>query len=384
MDNNNQFDEFKLDNGFVIEEDKKYDPKKSTHKKGKSKSIIKTTVWIVSIIIVSVAIAFGAIYAGADYLGIGFGRGNNLCTIEIKEGSSTEEIAKELQKTGAVKIPLLFRAYSKLKHYDGKFKYGVYSFNSESGYESLATMLMTEGAKAKSVSVTIPEGSNVDDIAKLLQEKGVCEKSDFYDDVQDGDFSYDFVNSIPESTVYYRLEGYLYPETYDFYCFDSKECAFLAVDKMLSTLNEKLKKANIDTKGMKIGEKDYTLHEILTMSSIVEMEAGGEKDEMANVAAVFYNRLKSADFDTLGSSPTRKYPYGNGKYDTYQCKGLPVGPLCSAGISSIKASCNPTENFDYYYFVTDASMKFYYNKTLYQHNNTIAKLKAEKNWIYEE
>ena len=134
----------------------------------------------------------------------------------------------------------------------------------------------------------------------------------------------------------------------------------------------------------KISESGYTLHEIMTMASIVELEAGGSPDEMANVAAVFYNRLESDDFTTLGSSPTRKYPYGGGKYNTYESPGLPPGPLCSPSLKSIEASIEPTEDFDYYYFVTDASMKFYYNKTLAEHNSTIARLQAANNWIYEE
>lgn len=379
--NNFNIDDFKLDNGFSIEEILEEPPK--SPKKKRSKNGLKTAIWIISIFVVSIGIAFGAIYAGADYLGIGFGRGGN-CTVEIEAGSPTVTIAQKLKETGAVKIPLLFRLYSKLKHYDANYKYGVYSFNSEIGYESIANMLMTEGAKAESVSVTIVEGSNVDEIAKLLDEKGVCKKSDFIDAVQDGKFDYDFVKEIPVNSVYYRLEGYLFPDTYDFYSFDSKECAFLAVDKMLKTLDEKLKKEQIDINNITVNSKNYTFHQILSMASIVEMEAGGDKSEMANVASVFFNRLESPDFATLGSSPTRKYPYGNGSYNTYECNGLPVGPLCSAGISSIKATCAPTQNFDYFYFVTDAKMKFYYNKTLAQHNNIIAKLKAEKNWIYED
>ena len=292
----------------------------------------------------------------------------------------TAQIAERLEECGAVKIPLLFRTYTKLKHYDGQFKYGVYTFNNEAGYEALSKMLIEEGAKAESVHVTIPEMSSVDDIAKILEENGVCTKSDFLNEVQSGEFDYDFVKAIPEEKVYYRLEGYLFPDSYDFYNFDSKECAHLAVDKMLKTLNEKLN----DALRKKISDSGYTLHEIMTMASIVELEAGGSPDEMANVAAVFFNRLKSDEFSTLGSSPTRKYPYGNGRYNTYEAAGLPPGPLCSPSLNSIKASAEPTENFDYYYFVTDASMKFYYNKTLAEHNSTIARLKAAKNWIYED
>ena len=377
----NSSDEFVIGKGFELDggenEDNQGKKKKGRHSAGKS--IIKTIIWILCIIIVSVGLAFGVIYAGADYMGIGFGRGSDV-TIEIEQGMSTEQIAEELKEAGAVKIPLLFRVYAKLKHYDSQFKYGVYSFNTEAGYEAISQMLIEEGALAQSVKVTIPEMSSIDDIAEILEENGVCTKSDFINEVQNGEFGYDFIDDIPVDNVYYRLEGYLFPETYDFYNFDSEECAHLAVEKMLKTLDDKL------TDGMmqKISESGYTLHEIMTMASIVELEAGGSPDEMANVAAVFYNRLESDDFTTLGSSPTRKYPYGGGKYNTYESPGLPPGPLCSPSLKSIEASIEPTEDFDYYYFVTDASMKFYYNKTLAEHNSTIARLQAANNWIYEE
>ena len=377
----NSSDDFVIGKGFEIDGgengDNKGKKKKGRHSAGKN--IIKTVIWILCIIIVSVGLAFGVIYAGADYMGIGFGRGSDV-TIEIEQGMSTEQIAEELKEAGAVKIPLLFRVYAKFKHYDSQFKYGVYSFNTEAGYEAISQMLIEEGALAQSVKVTIPEMSSVDDIAEILEENGVCTKSDFINEVQNGEFGYDFIDDIPVDNVYYRLEGYLFPETYDFYNFDSEECAHLAVEKMLKTLDDKL------TDGMmqKISESGYTLHEIMTMASIVELEAGGSPDEMANVAAVFYNRLESDDFTTLGSSPTRKYPYGGGKYNTYESPGLPPGPLCSPSLKSIEASIEPTENFDYYYFVTDASMKFYYNKTLAEHNSTIARLQAANNWIYED
>ena len=371
--------DFVIGEGFNIAEDEAYQSKPAKkNKRSKSHSGIKTVAWIVSIIVISVALAFGVVFVTADYLGIGFGRGKD-CIIEIEKGTSVVKIAEKLEESGAVKIPILFRVYSKLKHFEGKYKYGVYEFNNELGYSGIAEMLMSEGAKADSVSVTIPEMANVDDIAKILSEAGVCDKKDFLYEVRHGDFDFDFVKEIPEESVYYRLEGYLFPETYDFYCYDSKECAHLAVFKMLSTLDERIKPYREDIK-----KSGYSFHEIMTMASIVELEAGGSPSEMANVAAVFFNRLKSKDFATLGSSPTRKYPYGNDRYNTYVCNGLPVGPLCSPGINSIKGTVFPTKDFDYYYFVTDASMKFYYNKTLKEHNSIIAKLKAEKNWIYED
>ena len=375
-------DDFVIGKGFTIDEEEQTSTHAAPKKKRKMSVGLKTTIWIVSIFVVAIGIAFGVIFSVADYMGIGFGRGND-CVVEIEKGTSTTKIAKQLEECGAVKMPILFRLYSKVKGYESSYKYGVYEFNTELGYSGLAEMLMKDGAKADSVKVTIPEGSTVDDVAEYLSYAGVCQKSDFLYEVRHGDFEFDFIKSIPEESVYYRLEGYLYPETYNFYSYDSKECAHLAVVKMLQTLDERIKPLKSDIKN-----SDYSLHEILTMSSLVELEAGGTRSEMPNVAAVFFNRLKSKNFSTLGSSPTRKYLENdekwNKKYNTYVCDGLPVGPLCSPSIYSIKATLSPTENFDYYYFVTDASMKFYYRKTLNEHNAIIAKLKAEKNWIYEE
>ena len=382
-ENEPAYDDFVIGKGFAAPDENSQPPEKSKRARkrrsgSKGGRTIKNILWIVAIVVVSVSIAGGVIFAGFDYLGIWPG-GVKTCVVEIEPGSATAHIAQKLGESGAVKWPFLFRVYSKLKGFDSQYKYGVYTFDSELGYEGLAEMLVTDGAKAESVSVVIPEMSSVDDIAKILEEKGVCKRADFITAVQQGEFNYSFIKGIPDKSVYYRLEGYLFPDTYDFYCYDSEECAYLAVDKMLKTLDDKFRAAGIYSI-----DSDYTLHERMTMASIIELEAGGSPEEMAKVSAVFYNRLESPDFATLGSSPTRKYPHGNGRYNTYECNGLPPGPLCSPSIKSIEASYSPQEDFEYYYFVTDASMKFYYNETLTQHNNIIAKLKAEKNWIYEE
>ena len=357
---------------------KKAEKPKKEKKKKQSRGTKKSLIVVLLIVVISVLIAGFAIVAGADYLGIGFGRGKP-CVMEIDEGSSTAQIAEALKETGTIKMPLLFRLYSKIKHYDNLYKYGVFTFNNELGYEGIADMLMEGGAKANTKTVTIPEMASVDDIAEILEKNGICEKEDFINEVQNGNFEYDFVKDIPENEVYYRLEGYLFPDTYSMYvCEKSADGAHLAINTMLSTLAEKIEAIKAD-----IDKSDYSFHEIMTMASIVELESGGSPDEMAKVAAVFYNRLNSDDFATLGSSPTKKYPHGNGRYDTYTCIGLPPGPLCSPSFNSIKAAVSPEKDFDYYYFVTDKQMKFYYRKTLDEHNAIIAKLKAEDNWIYE-
>ncbi|MEE1007493.1 MAG: endolytic transglycosylase MltG [Acutalibacteraceae bacterium] len=409
----NSADDFVIGRGFEIDENNQSDKplrRKSKHSGGHS--IVKTLVWVLCIIIASVGLAFGVIYAGADYMGIGFGRGDE-AVMEIKMGTPAAEIAEQLEESGAVKIPFLFRMYAKLKHYDSQFKYGVYIFNTEAGYEGLCEMLINDGAKAETVTVTIPEGTGINDftknvngekvtvpgIATLLEKAGVCSRSDFLDALDAAKRDSKLLQSADDVRTYYTLEGYLFPETYSFYSYDSEECAKLAVDKMLKESEKRI----TDSMFKRAEELGYSMNEILTMASIIQMESGIAvttdeakarlQDNMEGVASVFYNRLTSDETGgTLGSSPTLFYgdsfKQDDGRYNTQAdnkfsaIKGLPPGPLCSPGIDAINAALYPKTS-DYYYFVTDSSGNFYFHKTLAEQNATIAKLKQGQQWIYE-
>lgn len=397
---NNQFnnlpdDDFIIGQGFQLQEvDLPEKPQKSPKKK-KGKNTIKSIAWVVMIFVVAIALAFTIVYVGADYMGIGFGRGEEV-TIEIPQGTPAAKIAEILEDSGAVKVPFAFRVYAKLKKVDNQFKYGVYNFSTEAGYDSIAEMLITQGAKAQSVKVTIPEGTGINDytknvngekvvvpgIATLLEKAGVCTKDDFLNALDNIELEGELLSCTDPDRTYHTLEGYLFPETYDFYNYDSKECAKLAVKKMIAE-SEKRITENMYKKAKDMG---YNMNQILTMASIIQMEAGTDADALPKIAAVFYNRLNSKDFSTLGSSPTCFYgdsfKRDDGRYNTYTAKGLPPGPLCSPSIDAINAALNPDSN-EYYYFVTDAKGKFYFHKTLQEQNATINKLKQDKNWIYE-
>ena len=395
VENAAENDAFVIGKGFKFEEDQN-ETKNGRKKSKKKKSTARSIIWIVCIFAVSISLAFGIIYLGADLMGIGFGRGEEV-EINIEKGSTVPQIAEELEECGAIKSTLSFRLYAKLKGYETKFQYGYYQFNNEAGYEALSQMLMNEGAKAESITVTIPEGTGINDYVKnvngekvtvkgigtILEEKGVCSKSDFISALHDVEYKSKLLKNANVGKTYFALEGYLFPETYDFYSYESKECAAFVVDKMIKETEERItedmyKSAN---------EMGYSMNEILTMASIIQMEAGNATEAMPDVAAVFYNRLKSDAFATLGSSPTCYYGtfYKNddGRYNTYNIPGLPPGPICSPGIDAIKAALYPTEDHEYYYFVTDAKGNFYFHKTLAEQNKTIAKLKQDKNWVYE-
>ena len=409
----NSTDDFVIGKGFQIDENTETDkPQKKKSKHSGGHSIVKTIVWVLFIVIVSVGLAFGLIYAGADYMGIGFGRGDE-AVMEIKMGTPAADIAEQLEESGAVKVPFLFRMYAKLKHYDSQFKYGLYTFNTEAGYEGLCEMLINDGAKAETVTVTIPEGTGINDFTKnvngekvtvpgittLLEKAGVCSRSDFLDALDKAERDSKLLQCADDVKTYYTLEGYLFPETYSFYSYDSEECAKLAVDKML----EETEKRITDDMFKRAEELGYSMNEILTMASIIQMESGIAvttdeakarlQDNMKGVASVFYNRLNSDDTGgTLGSSPTLFYgdsfKQDDGRYNTQAdnefsaIKGLPPGPLCSPGMDAINAALYPKTS-DYLYFVTDSSGNFYFHKTLAEQNTTIAKLKQGKQWIYE-
>ncbi len=415
MEQNNNFnaeDNFIIGKGFEIAQTEEKE-KKHRKRNKKSPSTAKNIIWVVSVVLISVLLAFFVIYAGADFMGIGFGRGEEV-TMNIEKGTPASSIASELEEVGAVKMPFLFRIYTKLKGYDSQFKYGLYNFNTESGYEGLAQMLINDGAKAETVTITIPEGTGINDFTKnvngenvtvpgittILEKAGVCTRSEFLVALEEVERNSKLLQSADEIKTYHTLEGYLFPDTYSFYSYDDgKACAKLAIERMINQSQAKITDEMFE-RAEKLG---YSMNEILTMASIIQLEAGIDaktdeakerlQDNMKGVASVFYNRLNSAETGgTLGSSPTLFYgdsfKHDDGRYNTQAdndfsaIKGLPPGPICSPGIDAINAALYPKSS-DYYYFVTDSSGNFYFHKTMAEQNATIAKLKQGKQWIYE-
>lgn len=400
MQNNNinfNDDDFVIGKGFNLEQPEQSNKRTRKPRAKKGKNVVKNIIWIIGIIVVSVALA-GVVISGLfDYVGLGFNRGERV-ELDIPRGTPTVVIAEKLEEVGAVKMPILFRVFSKIKGYESQYKYGLYTFSTDIGYGNIADMLMNDGAKADSITVTIPEGTGINDyvhivngqeetikgIATILEENGVCSKSDFIYALNEVALDTKLLENCNDGRTYYTLEGYLFPDTYDFFAYDSEECAQMVVEKMIKQTESKI----TDEMYKRAEEMGYTMNEILTMASIIQMESGISFKAMPDVAAVFYNRLNSKDFSSLGSSPTCYYGYSfkndDERYDTYKIKGLPPGPLCSPGIDAIKAALYPsTDKEGIFYFVTDSAGNFYFHKTMEEQSATIAKLKQEGNWVYE-
>ena len=355
-------------------------------------------LWVVLGLLALIAAICAWVYFSytSDYQG---GKKNGeYITVVIPQGSNVSDIADILEDEKVINSALFFRFYSKMSATETLYRYGTFKIEKGSGYEEIAEVLISGGEQAKSVTVTIPEGTclydyvknvngkdvTVPGIGSLLEKAGVCTKEDFYAALDEVELEGRLLSSVDKENTYYPLEGYLFPDTYDFFCYDSKECAKLAIDKMLKHTEEIITDEMIEN-ARKMG---YSIHEMLTLASIVQLESGINTDEMANVSAVFHNRLNNpSSFAHLGSSPTIYYDKtmnGDGRYDTQNTAiGLPPGPVCSPGAAAIKAAFLPTENFKYTYFVTDSDGKFYYNTSAAGHSSTIKKLQASGKWIYE-
>ncbi|MCR4614894.1 MAG: endolytic transglycosylase MltG [Clostridiales bacterium] len=226
------------------------------------------------------------------------------------------------------------------------------------------------------VSVTFPEGFTVYDIAKRLEENHVCNASDFILAVNDGEnlgvFEQDIANAEDRA---FKLEGYLFPDTYEFYRNSMPQAV---VEKFLKNTQSKI----TDDLRRQAEEQGMTMDEVLTLASIIQREAS-HAENMGKVSSVFRNRLKSASFPKLQSDSTTFYINNSVKpcfddtekysklYDTYKCKGLPAGAICNPGMDAIKAALEP-EKTNYYYFVSDNDNNYYYAETYAQHKKNCA------------
>lgn len=223
------------------------------------------------------------------------------------------------------------------------------------------------------VTVMFPEGSSVSQIADLLEKNGVCSAAEFMAEANNPLNLEGFNFTIPSrENRAFLLEGYLFPDTYEFY---RNESASSAIKRFLKNTQLKLT-AEIRAECDKLG---FTLDEILTLASIIQEEAGNPS-EMGKVSSVLHNRLQSKKYPRLQCDVTAHYlrdcvkPYTDETryeelvelYNTYNCDGLPAGPITNCGIDAVKAALYP-ENTDWYYFVTDSNGVYYYAETWSEH-----------------
>ena len=351
----------------------------TTHQKKKGKSLRGCGVTAVCVLLCLVLTACGATgYVLCDTFGLAKGLVNGTKTVEIQveQGATLRQIAADLKQQDVVMNQTLFLAYAKLTGKGGEVNYGNHRFTKDMGYGEVLESL-AQPALAEDISVTVPSGKTLTAIAKLLEEAGVCKADAFLQSAQQDTFDSPLWAAIPkDDAIAYKMEGYIFPDTYHFYPNDDPH---RVIQVMLDNLEEHFPKSlrkQADKQG-------YTTHQILTMASVIELEACGYYDQMPQVSAVFYNRLNqwSAGTRLLQSDPTMYYPHGDGAYNTYKIEGLPPGPMSTVTEKAIKAAVEPDKTQNATFFVTDKNGKFYFNTTLAGHEATITDLKNQGLWL---
>lgn len=354
----------------------------------------------VAAICVGVFLAWKVIVGLMDYTGMA--KKSHEADIVIDSTMNVDDIAETLHENGIIEMPWLFKTYINMNDEAEGFLDGEYTVNSTMSYSNIITLLKTVRQYTNTVTVMIPEGYNAQQIGQLLEENLVCRADDFEKYYRSKLEKYDFEEQITVTeNRFYALEGYLFPDTYEFYVIDdlpdkpsmdTSQYAKQAAEKMYSNFQNKI------TKKMYARAKELgmTFDEVVTLASIIQKE-GTNEENMANISSVFHNRLENMyEYPHLQSDTTDNYIedvirpnipssslalYENviTAYDTYTCEGLPAGPICSPGLEAINAALYPAET-DYYYFLSSSDGVFYYASTVEKHEqNTIdAALREEE------
>ena len=313
--------------------------------------------------------------------------------VVIESGMSRSEIGDLLEDKGLIRSAFFFKVYCVVNG-NQNLKAATYLFSKNMSMDEIVESL-EEGSthNPNAVRLTFHEGRSVKDYASLIEENTNITADEFLAKVNDVTYlnrlidKYWFLtDDILNDEIYYKLEGYLAPDTYEF--IGSVVTAEQIIETMLDQESVLLEPYQDELQGSNI-------HEIITMASVVEQE-GINDDDRKMIAGVFYNRL-NANMN-MGSDITTYYAFNEemtgdltsemfATYNPYNTRSaemvgrLPVGPICNPSINSIIAALSPTEN-DYLYFVADKNGNIYYTRSSAEHESKVAELKENGEWIW--
>ena len=315
--------------------------------------------------------------------------------VTIEMGSSTSDIANTLKENNLIKNETAFKLYVKLNKVTD-FQAGTYYLKQNMNLKEITEILKTGIMHdPNQISLTYLEGKHVRWLGEKIEEETNNSKEDVIKVLQNEEYidtlieKYWFLtDEIKNEDIYYSLEGYLFPDTYAIENKDAKvEDIF---EKMLDRMEEIL-----DEYKDEIENSEYSVHEILTIASIIEMESMSDEGRK-DVSSVIYNRLNSqmaiqSDVTTyyavqVDMGERDLYQRELDEYNPYNTRGpnmegkLPIGPISSVSKNSIEAALKPS-NTDYLFFVADKNGKLYFTKTVSEHNSIVSQLKAQGLWF---
>ena len=345
----------------------------STKRRKKRSGLSGAAIYVIFVIGVSALLACIGWVAANDVLALN--KPAKTATITISNEDSFGDVADKLKDEGLIEYKFLFNLFATFTRSKDDVVAGTFTLNTDMDYRALLSGMSANSATRATVTVTIPEGYTIDQIFALLEEKSVASVEDLQDMAANHDYAFSFLQDL-ELGDYHRLEGYLYPDTYEF---TTPQNPLYVINKMLVRFDEQF----TEDMRQKVADSGRTIHEIVTIASMIEKETDGS--DRANIASVIYNRLNNPSGGTQGylqidatlayinggKVPTEEDKSIDSPYNTYLYKGLPAGPISNPGLESIQAAMNPNSTSYYYYALGDDGVHHFF-KTLREQQNFTA------------
>lgn len=345
----------------------------NTRRRKKRSGLSGAAIYAIFVIGVSALLACIGWVAANDVLALN--KPEKTATITITNDDSFGDVAEKLKDEGLIEYKFLFNLFATFTRSKDDVVAGTFTLNTDMDYRALLSGMSANSATRATVTVTIPEGYTVDQIFTLLEEKGVASVEDLQDMAANHDYAFSFLQDL-EMGDYHRLEGYLYPDTYEF---TTPQNPLYVINKMLVRFDEQF----TDAMRQEVADSGRTIHEVITIASMIEKETDG--NDRADIASVIYNRLNNPSGGTQGylqidatlayinggKVPTEADKSIDSPYNTYLYKGLPAGPISNPGLESIKAAMNPNSTSYYYYALGDDGVHHFF-KTRREQQNFIA------------
>lgn len=360
--------------------------------------ILATVIWLAIIVAIGVSLGRLAWVCAADVLA--FGREEQIVVVSIDNEDTLDDIALKLQEAGLIRYPELFKLYAGLTSAREDISSGTFTLNTIYDYNALVDSMTYYSSSREVVQVMIPEGYSCQQMFALLEAKGVCSAADLEEYAANGELDdYWFLEGVERGDKY-CLEGYLFPDTYDFYVGDEPE---RVLEKMLDDFDYRFSEdmeAAIDTLNEKLAAKyrangygdEYisshkmTVREVVIVASLIEKETAAN-DESFTISSVIYNRLTNqAQWPYLNIDAALLYALGHKEYltnedlqvdspyNTYTHTGLIPGPITNPGLNSLRAALLPEDTGYYCYALDPATGKHHFTKTYADHLAFLATL----------
>ena len=367
----------------------------------KPKSMGRTVAYMLTVLIVSVVLAILMWFAADDVLALT--KTDNVITVVVEADDTFEDVTQKLHDRGLVRYKFLFKIYGKFAGAENIIEPGTFELNQLFDYHALVNALASGSESRKTVTLTFPEGYTCDQIFEMLVVNQVCEKKALAEAAANYEFDYEFLKDIPYGEEN-RLEGYLFPDTYEFYVNDTPErvlAKFLDnfqkrfTEEMIAeidVLNESIRERMEDEGSFseeEIQNAMMDMNKIVIVASLIEREAGSDQ-ERDMISSVIYNRLNTRVHELLQIDATVEYALGEHKatltendlayddpYNTYRNKGLPPGPIANPGINSLMAAINPRET-DFYFYALNSGGTHTYFETYEEHREFVSIWKTDK------